>query len=131
MKLIGKHIEKDRSGCVTLCPEEMEDMWHVYNLITVGDKLKATTLRRVQRENSTGTVDSQRIRLTLGISVNNIDFDPQGGILRIRGRVILENKHVKVSMGSYHTIDLELNRNFTLPPVERTDPTRLIYFLRV
>ncbi|CAJ0767325.1 16078_t:CDS:2, partial [Entrophospora sp. SA101] len=45
MKLIGKHIEKDRSGCVTLCPEEMEDMWHVYNLITVGDKLKATTLR--------------------------------------------------------------------------------------
>ncbi|CAJ0895139.1 7454_t:CDS:10 [Entrophospora sp. SA101] len=116
MKLIGKHIEKDRSGCVTLCPEEMEDMWHVYNLITVGDKLKATTLRRVQRENSTGTVDSQRIRLTLGISVNNIDFDPQGGILRIRGRVILENKHVK--MGSYHTIDLELNRNFTLAKPE-------------
>jgi protein pelota len=45
MKLIGKHIERDRSGRVTLCPEESEDMWHVYNLILKGDRVKSTTER--------------------------------------------------------------------------------------
>jgi protein pelota len=52
--------------------------------------------RRVQNESSTGTVESQRVRLTLTITVENIDFDPQGGLLRIRGRIISENKYVKV-----------------------------------
>ncbi|CAG8666815.1 19844_t:CDS:10 [Dentiscutata erythropus] len=112
MKRVKKRIEKDRSGFVELYPEELEDMWHVYNLISVGDNLKATTIRRVQNESSTGSVESQRIRLTLTITVEDIDFDPQGGLLRIKGRNIVENKYVK--MGMYHTIDLELNRNFTL-----------------
>ncbi|GBC05123.1 hypothetical protein RclHR1_06050001 [Rhizophagus clarus] len=112
MKLIKKVIERDRSGFVTLCPEELEDMWHAYNLISLGDQLKATTLRRVQNESSTGTVESQRVRMTLTITVDNVDFDPQGGLLRIKGRIISENNYAK--MGAYHTIELELNRNFTL-----------------
>ncbi|CAG8663297.1 15339_t:CDS:2, partial [Cetraspora pellucida] len=77
MRLVRKRIEKDRSGTVELYPEELEDMWHVYNLISLGDSLKATTIRRVQNESSTGSVESQRIRLTLTITVEDIDFDPQ------------------------------------------------------
>jgi len=30
---------------VTLIPEEAEDMWHAYNLVTVGDTLRSTTIR--------------------------------------------------------------------------------------
>ncbi|SAM06297.1 hypothetical protein [Absidia glauca] len=112
MKLVGKTIDKDRSGSVTLLPEELEDMWHVYNLISKDDMIKATTIRRLQSESSTGSTSSQRIRLTLMITVESVDFDPMVGLLRINGRVASENAHVK--MGSYHTIDLELNRNFTL-----------------
>jgi len=33
--------------CVVLIPEESEDMWHAYNLISVGDVLKSTTIRLV------------------------------------------------------------------------------------
>ncbi|CAG8518788.1 9597_t:CDS:10 [Paraglomus occultum] len=112
MKLVKKHIERDRSGYLVLYPEQLEDMWHVYNLISVGDQLKATTIRRVHTESSTGSVDSQRVRTTLTITVENIDFDSQAGILRIKGRNIVENRYVKLN--AYHTIDLELNRNFTL-----------------
>lgn len=36
MKLVHKDLEKDSSGSLTLVPEETEDMWHVYNLISVG-----------------------------------------------------------------------------------------------
>jgi hypothetical protein len=45
MKLIGKHIEKDRSGHVTICPEESDDMWHIYNILMPGDRLKAVAFR--------------------------------------------------------------------------------------
>ncbi|CAG8618543.1 3995_t:CDS:10 [Paraglomus brasilianum] len=112
MKLVRKYIERDRSGYLVLYPEQLEDMWHVYNLISVGDQLKATTIRRVQNESATGSVESHRVRTTLTITVETIDFDSQAGILRIKGRNIVENKYVKLN--AYHTIDLELNRNFTL-----------------
>jgi len=45
MKLIKQFIEKDKSGYVTLIPEEFEDMWHVYNLIQKHDQLRAVTIR--------------------------------------------------------------------------------------
>ncbi|KAI8982685.1 pelota-like protein [Pilobolus umbonatus] len=112
MKLISKNLEKDTSGSVTLLPEELEDMWHVYNLISKEDMIKATTIRRIQSESTTGSSTSQRVRMNLTITVSSVDFDPSAGLLRINGRVSKENPYVK--LGSYHTIDLELNRNFSL-----------------
>lgn len=47
MKLVKQFIEKDKSGYVTLIPEEFEDMWHVYNLIQKHDQLRAVTIRYV------------------------------------------------------------------------------------
>uniref|UniRef100_A0A674NGT6 Pelota mRNA surveillance and ribosome rescue factor n=1 Tax=Takifugu rubripes TaxID=31033 RepID=A0A674NGT6_TAKRU len=44
MKLLHKDIEKDNAGQVTLIPEEAEDMWHSYNLLQVGDSLRASTI---------------------------------------------------------------------------------------
>jgi protein pelota len=45
VQLISKFLEKDTSGAITLLPEELEDMWHVYNLIAKYDMIKATTIR--------------------------------------------------------------------------------------
>nr|CAI5868274.1 unnamed protein product [Callosobruchus analis] len=97
---------------VALIPEEPEDMWHAYNLIAEGDSVRSTTIRKVQTESSTGSSTSNRVRTTLTISVESIDFDTQACMLRLKGRNIEENQYVK--MGAYHTLDLELNRKFIL-----------------
>ncbi|XP_078394113.1 protein pelota homolog, partial [Cetorhinus maximus] len=68
--------------------------------------------RKVQTESSTGSVGSNRVRTTLTICVETIDFDAQACMLRVKGTNIQENEYVK--MGAYHTIELELNRKFTL-----------------
>ncbi|XP_067032739.1 protein pelota homolog isoform X3 [Acropora muricata] len=60
----------------------------------------------------TGSVSSSKVRTTLTIAVEGIEFDTQACMLRIKGRNVEENQYVK--MGAYHTIDLELNRKFTL-----------------
>ncbi len=112
MKLFGKELDKDSSGSLTIVPEDMEDMWHTYNLVAVGDKVRASTIRKVTTETSTGTSNSTRVRLTLTIQVTDIDFDAQGCKLRLKGRNVEENAHVK--MGAYHTIDVEINRKVGL-----------------
>ncbi|XP_058120287.1 protein pelota [Anopheles ziemanni] len=112
MKLVRKNVDKSGDGSVTLVPEEPEDMWHAYNLIAEGDQVRSSTIRKVQNESSTGSSSSSRVRTTLTISVETIDFDTQAQMLRLKGRNIEENQFVK--MGAYHTIDLEMNRSFTL-----------------
>lgn len=113
MRLVKRHIDRDGSGSVTLCPEEPEDMWHAHNLILVGDYLTATAIRRITNESATtGATSSQRVQTNLTIKVKSLDFDPQAGQLHVSGQIARENKHAKV--GQYHTLDLELNRNFTL-----------------
>ncbi|KAJ2952950.1 hypothetical protein O0L34_g7322 [Tuta absoluta] len=112
MKLVFKNIEKDGCGSIGLIAEEPEDMWHAYNLIAEGDVVTASTVRKVQTESATGSSTSNRVRTTLTVRVENIDFDTQACMLRLKGRNIVENQYVK--MGAYHTLDLELNRKFTL-----------------
>ncbi|KAJ3399675.1 hypothetical protein HDV05_001655, partial [Chytridiales sp. JEL 0842] len=89
-----------------------EDMWHAYNLICKDDTLKSTTMRRVVSESATGSTDKSSVRINLTIRVESVEFDTQACVLRVNGRNIVENKFVK--MGGYHTLDLELNRAFTL-----------------
>ncbi|XP_044003835.1 protein pelota isoform X2 [Aphidius gifuensis] len=116
MKLIFKNIEKDYGGTVALVPENPEDMWHAYNLICECDRVSGSTIRKVQTESSTGSTNSTRVRTTLTIAVENIDFDTQACTLRLKGRNIIENQYVK--MGAYHTLDIEQNRQFVLEKIK-------------
>lgn len=120
MKLVRQQIDaKTGAGTATLLPEEPEDMWHAYNLIQPTDRLRAKAVRRVSKEMGAGAVTSQRIALDLTIVVTSTDFDLASNELHVAGRVASENEHVK--LGSHHTLDLELNRKFTLEKAEGWD----------
>lgn len=45
MKLIFKKIERNGPGTIKMIAQESEDMWHVYNLIVIGDEISASSLR--------------------------------------------------------------------------------------
>lgn len=112
MRIVHRDLDKNGTGQVVLIPEEPEDMWHAYNLVTVGDSIKSTTIRKVKDESATGSSTTNRVRTVLTISVEAIEFDTAACTLRVKGRNIQENQFVK--MGAYHTIDLQLNQKFTL-----------------
>ncbi|KAJ6171898.1 hypothetical protein N7470_000965 [Penicillium chermesinum] len=103
MRLVKNKIEHNGSGTVTLMPEEPEDM---------GDLLRASAIRRITTTQDTGSTSSARVHLNLVIRVKNLDFDPQSSQLHVSGQIVNETAHTKV--GQFHTLDLELNRNFTL-----------------
>lgn len=62
------------------CPGE--DMWHVYNLVREGDRVTATTLRKVAREGGGTGAESERVRIKLTVAVEGVDFDPEGARMR-------------------------------------------------
>lgn len=99
-------------GSVKLVPEEADDLWHVYNLVAKGDRLSSVTVRKVQRESSSGERDVERVKLKLEIEVEAIDYDNVGAVLRIRGKNVVENEHVKI--GAFHTLEIDLQRPFVL-----------------
>ncbi|RMZ89730.1 hypothetical protein DV736_g3044, partial [Chaetothyriales sp. CBS 134916] len=111
MRLVKRNIDRDGSGFVVLHPEEPEDMWHAYNLIRPGDLLTASAIRRVVNETTTSST-SQRVHTKLTIRVKSLDFDAQAGQLHVSGQITRENRFTKI--GQFHTLDLELLRDFTL-----------------
>ncbi|KAJ8312933.1 hypothetical protein KUTeg_010306 [Tegillarca granosa] len=92
---------------ITLVPEEAEDMWHAYNLVAVGDSLRSTTIRKVQTESATGSVSVNKVRTTLTIQVENIDFDTHGCVLRVKGRNIEENNYFTLGKHEWDSVSLE------------------------
>jgi protein pelota len=66
----------------------------------------------VLREVASGGRDAERVKLKLEIVVESVDYDKEGSVLRVRGKNITENDHVKI--GQFHTLELELKRPFVL-----------------
>lgn len=97
--------------------------WHAYNLLQPQDLLRASAIRRITTESATGSTSSTRVHTTLLIRITSIDFDAQAGQLHVSGRVAEENKYVK--LGAFHTLDLELQRNFTLEKADGWDSVAL------
>lgn len=96
--------------------ENEEDMWLTYNLVQIGDKLRCSTVRKVQNESATGSVQTKQVRTNLTIEIEKIDFDLQGSVLHLKGRNVEENQFVK--MGAYHTLDLIIDQKFTITKSE-------------
>ncbi|KAJ3558374.1 hypothetical protein NM688_g968 [Phlebia brevispora] len=133
-------------GYVSLRPEDDEDMWHLYNLISKGDHVRAAGVRRVQNVSATGSTESHRVRLNLTLEVTRVEWtpaisagesstsatndasnpgssQPSTSGLQISGRVVVENPYVK--MGAYHTLDLEANRDVRIEKAEGWDSISL------
>ncbi|KAI1185624.1 pelota [Nemania serpens] len=116
MQLVGskssQRLEEVGEGSLTLLPTDPEDMWHANNLIGPEDVVKAHAIRKVTTESKTGSTASERVHTDLTIRVTSTFFDPQASQLHVSGPVVVENAWV--NMGQYHTLDLELNRPFTI-----------------
>ncbi|KAJ8447069.1 hypothetical protein Cgig2_022798 [Carnegiea gigantea] len=112
MKIVRRDLIPGGPGSVKMVPEEADDLWIAYNLIAEGDSVLAVTVRKVLREAASGGRDAERVKLRLEIKVEAVEYEKEGSVLRIRGKNILENQHVKI--GAFHTLELEPQRPFVL-----------------
>jgi protein pelota len=107
-------LDKKR-GIVSLVVENLDDLWHLYNLIQKDDIVYAKTTREIKVRNGLGKpVEGRRILLTLGLRVTEVFFDKSLNRLRIRGVVIEVPERYDGIMGSYHTLSIQPNNTLKI-----------------
>lgn len=71
-------------------------MYHLYHLISEGDRVSTHTVRNVVSESSTGSVKKERVHFKITIEVMKVDFDSEQCSLRLNGKNIVESDFIKV-----------------------------------
>eukprot|EP00922_Rhytidocystis_sp_ex-Travisia-forbesii_P034213 GHVS01050829.1.p1 GENE.GHVS01050829.1~~GHVS01050829.1.p1 ORF type:complete len:410 (-),score=57.21 GHVS01050829.1:244-1473(-) len=113
MKVLKRYIEKKNSGgAIVVIAEESEDLWHLYNLVVPGDKIRAATFRKIQREDTSGTVQKDVKRTNVTLAVKSVDYDTAGDVLRVSGQNAEENPYL--SLGQHHTLEVGLHSQCTI-----------------
>jgi len=120
-----KVIFKDpKSGEIKLVPENLDDIWHLYNIIEEGDLVRAVTFRTSEddKADKLRAKKTEKKRMKLGLRVEKLAFHEFSNRLRIQG-VIIEGPQ---DLGSHHTFNVDAEEMQPLSIVkERWRPHQL------
>lgn len=119
MKILSLDKKK---GLVNLAVENIDDLWHLYNLICRDDVVYGRTTREIKTRDKSGqVVESRRIPLSLGLKVTDISFDKNMNRLRIHGKVTDVSEKFEDVRSSYHTISIQPNSTVKIIKENLTD----------
>jgi protein pelota len=104
MKILFKDL---KHGEIKLQPENLDDIWHLYNLINEGDLIRSLTYRSVeQQDDKIRSKKSEKKRMKLGIEVKELEFHEFSDRLRIHGII----KEGPQDLGSFHTLNITADK---------------------
>ena len=98
-----KYSQTDRGIRIQI--ETDDDIWHIYNILEVGDLVTASTLRR--DSSVTDKIRAERAekkRMTLGIRVEKIEFSEDDLRLKVLGTI----ESGPQDIGQHHTLMMEV-----------------------
>ncbi len=92
-----------KTGEIKVRVENADDLWHLHNLILPGDLVRASTYRREDvKADKVRPERGEKVRVTLTIRVEGVDFQAFSDRLRITG-VIVEGPQ---DLGRHHTLNI-------------------------
>jgi len=114
MKVLLQDLKHNK---IKLLTENIDDLWHLYNLISRGDKVTAKTSRAVKQEKKgERPKEARRKAVTLTIQVDKTSFDRVTNRLRINGVIVespeeieAKSKHHSLNISEGHAITIEKN----------------------
>lgn len=99
--------EKPKEGKIKIKAETLDDLWHLYHIISEGDVVYAKTLRKqAQRSDSLRPEKVEAVPVFLGIKAEKINLHRFANQLRITGPIIYASRE-DVPLGRYHTLTVE------------------------
>jgi protein pelota len=102
-----------RKGFVKVVPENVDDFWHLYNVVYRGDMVYAGTTREVKVDEKYGRPKrGVRIPVFLGVTVETVGWDSFLGRLRVHGTICEAPETVPA--GAHHTLNITLNTPLTI-----------------
>ena len=115
MKLIKEYSDETGESLVLLF-EEDEDIWHLYNLVVPGDRVKGTTTRKIAIERGGSSVESERKTFTINLLIEKAEYDAVSASIRYAGKNCGESEYVR--MGQHHTMSVTVGDQLTICKAE-------------
>jgi len=92
---------------IKLIPENLDDIWHLYNIIEVDDIVRGMTFRTEEgKDDKIRSKKSEKKRMKLGIKVEEVKFHEFSDRLRIHGTI----KEGPQDLGSFHTLNVDAEK---------------------
>ena len=111
MKIIEMNLKK---GLVKLIPENLDDLWHLYNIIYPNDEVYMQTTREIkQTAEYSRPQKPKRISVFLGVKVQKISWDRTLNRLRVHGTICHAPEDL-IGLGSHHTLNISVNKPLTI-----------------
>jgi protein pelota len=107
-------IELDKKKrYVELEVEDEDDLWHLYNMIEMGDQICGNTTREIKVTRGDQEERVGRRRVFLCIVVEDTGIQSFTGKLRVRGKIVSAPEDMNI-LGSYHSFALSPRDRVTL-----------------
>ncbi|MDO5862258.1 MAG: mRNA surveillance protein pelota [Thermoplasmata archaeon] len=108
MRILG---EDPATNGVKVLIETDEDIWHLYNVIEVGDLVTASTTRREEKAADKLRAErAEKKRMTLGVRMEKIEFSEDDLRLKLLGTIETGPQDI----GQHHTLILETGDSLTI-----------------
>ena len=112
MKVIFKDL---KHGEIKLIPENLDDIWHLYNIVDEGDLVRAVTFRTdEQKDDKIRSKKAEKKRMKLGVRVSEIKFHEFSDRLRLHGTI----EEGPQDLGSFHTLNITADKMDSLSIVK-------------
>jgi len=112
MKVVFKDL---KHGEIKLIAENLDDIWHLYNIVDNGDLIRAVTFRTdEQKDDKIRSKKAEKKRMKLGIRVSEIKFHEFSDRLRIHGTI----EEGPQDLGSFHTLNITAEKMDSLSIVK-------------
>lgn len=98
MRIKKKYICKD-GGYVIMTPLDDEDIYHIYNLIGIGDLIEAFTTRKIVNKSQTGVTKTQKRKIKLTLKIIKIQYYTNANshlALEIKGTNVKKNEFMSL-----------------------------------
>ena len=104
MKIVFRDLQH---GELKLVPENLDDIWHLYNIIENGDLVRALTFRTdEQKDDKIRSKKAEKKRMKLGVRVEEVKFHEFSDRLRIHGTI----EEGPQDLGSFHTLNITADK---------------------
>ena len=100
-------IEPEKGDVFTaLYIQDLDDLWYLQNIITPGDHVRMTTLRRVEKKDDMArSKETARKPVTLTIVVETVQFQEFSSNLKILGKIVWGDDSI---IGEHHSFQIGL-----------------------
>lgn len=115
MKIVERAFTKEEAQ-IGVVPEDIDDIYALYQMVERGDKIKSATTRNVSAEEGKAKA---RVCLVLEVQADGITVDLAVGILFVKGKILNETNHTKI--GTFHTLEIPVHQKVCIRKAKIAD----------